>query len=166
MEIIFQNLNWKVAIEILILWVMVYQIAVFLKGTRSVYILRGILILIFAFVVFQLAGLHVLTKLLTYFLAFFLIIVVVIFQPELREGLMRLGKERVFRIQPEKQEIENSLRQIVAAVDALSRKKTGALIAIKREMGLKNHVESGVTMNADLSAELMQNIFYPLAPVA
>lgn len=158
-------LKWKVIVEILILWIVVYRIFLFLKGTKAVYLLRGIIILVISLLAFQMLGLPVLTRLLTYLFAFFLILVVIIFQPELREGLIRLGKRHIFSIEPKREEIEKTLREIVSAAGALSRKKIGALIAIKREIGLKRYIESGVVLNAELTSELLQNIFYPSAPL-
>ena len=164
MEILTQ-INWKAIIEIIILWMVVYRIFLFLKGTKAVYLLRGIILLVISLLVFQMLGLPILTRLLTYFFAFFLILIVIIFQPELREGLIHLGKRHFFSIEPQKEEIEKTLREIVSAVGVLSRKKEGALIAIKREIGLKRYIESGVILNADLSSELLQNIFYLGAPL-
>ncbi len=158
-------LNWKAIVEVLILWMVVYRIFLFLKGTKAVYLLRGIIILVIALLTFQTLGLPVLTKLLTYFFAFFLILVVIIFQPELREGLIRLGKRHIFYIEPKREEIEKGLKEIVSAVGVLSRKRYGALIAIKREMVLKKYIESGVGMDAELTSELLQSIFYPSAPL-
>ncbi len=158
-------LKWKAIVEILILWMVVYRIFLFLKGTKAVYLLRGIVILVISLLTFQMLGLPVLTRLLTYLFAFFLILIVIIFQPELREGLIHLGKRHIFSIEPKREEIEKTLREIVSAVGALSRKKQGALIAIKREIGLKRYIESGVILNAELTTELLQNIFYPSAPL-
>lgn len=158
-------LKWKAIVEILILWIVSYRIFLFLKGTKAVYLLRGIIILVISLLAFQMLGLPVLTRLLTYLFAFFLILVVIIFQPELREGLIRLGKRHIFSIEPKREEIEKTLREIVSAAGALSRKKVGALIAIKREIGLKRYIESGVILNAELTSELLQNIFYPSAPL-
>ena len=158
-------INWKTIVEILILWIAVYRIFLFLKGTKAVYLLRGIITLVISLVVFQMLGLPVLTKLLTYLFAFFLILLAIIFQPELREGLIRLGKRHIFYIAPKREEVEKILREIVSAVGILSRKKIGALIAIKKEIGLQRYVESGVTLNADITSELLQNIFYPSAPL-
>ncbi len=158
-------LNWKAVVEIIILWMVVYRIFLFLKGTKAVYLLRGIIFLVISLLVFQMLGFPVLTRLLTYFFAFFLILIVIIFQPELREGLIHLGKRHIFYIEPKKEEIENTLREIVAAAGALARKKEGALIAITREIGLKRYIESGIFLNADLTSELIQNIFYSGAPL-
>ncbi|MCF7916543.1 MAG: diadenylate cyclase CdaA [Candidatus Omnitrophica bacterium] len=158
-------LNWKSIIEIVILWMVIYRIFLFLKGTKAVYLLRGIIVLIISLLAFQLLGLPVLTRILTYLFAFFLILVAIIFQPELREGLIRLGRRHVFHIEPQVEEMEQALREIVSSVGVLSRKKIGGLIAIKREMGLRKYAESGVVLNADITSELIQNIFYPSAPL-
>ena len=165
MDSILRFLNWKTITEILILWFAIYQIFLFLKGSKAVYLLRGIIILIIAFFVFNKLGLFVLSWLLTKFFAFFLILIVIIFQPELREGLIRLGRKHIFHVEPYKEEVGKGLREIVSAVGILSRKKRGALIAIRREIALKNYVESGIILNADLTSELLQNIFHPFAPL-
>ena len=158
-------LKWKTIVEIVILWMVIYRIFLFLKGTKAVYLLRGIVILVISLLAFQMLGLPILTRLLTYLFAFFLILVVIIFQPELREGLIHLGKRHIFYIEPKREEIEKTLREIVSAAGALSRRKQGALIAIKREIGLKRYIQSGVILNAELTTELLQNIFYPSAPL-
>ena len=158
-------LNWKALVEILILWMVIYRIFLFLKGTKAVYLLRGIIILVISLLAFQILGLPILTRLLTYFFAFFIILVVIIFQPELREGLIHLGKRHFFSIDPPQEEMERILKEIVAAVGVMSRKKTGALVAITREIGLKKYIESGVALRAELSSELLQSIFYPSAPL-
>jgi diadenylate cyclase len=155
-------LHWRAVIEILILWIAVYSTLLFIQGTKAAYLLRGIFILLISLLIFQLLGFPVLTRLLTYFFGFLLLLVVIMFQPELREGLSRLGKKHFFYIEPKKEEIERALQEIVAAAQTLSKSKTGALIAVKREIVLKSYIESGVILNADLSVELLQNIFFPM----
>lgn len=158
-------LNWKTIVQIFILWVAIYHIFLFLKGTKAVYLLRGVIILLVSFLVFQKLGLFVLSWVLTKLFAVFLILMAIVFQPEMREGLIRLGKGHIFHIEPEREEIEKTIKDIVSAAGKLSRRRVGALIAIQREIGLKNYIESGVVLNADLTPELLQNIFYPFAPL-
>ena len=165
MESLLKNVNWKAIIEIIILWFVIYKIFLFLKGTKAVYLLRGIITLVIAFFVFQKADLYVLSWLLTKFFAFFLILIVIIFQPELREGLIRLGKRHIFYIEPKQEEIDRLIREIVSAAGVMSKKNIGALMAIKREIGLKNYIESGVILNADITSEILQNIFFPGTPL-
>jgi len=165
MEGFLKLMDWKAILEILILWFVIYKIFLFLKGTKAVYLLRGIIILVIAFFVFQKADLYVLSWLLTKFFAFFLILIVIIFQPELREGLIRLGKRHIFYIEPKQEEIDRLIRAIVSAASIMSKKNIGALMAIKREIGLKNYIESGVILNADITSDILQNIFFPGTPL-
>lgn len=165
MDNLLEFLDWKMIAEVIILWAVIYRIFLFLKGTKAVYLLRGIIVLVVSLLLFQLLGFPVLTRILTYLFAFFIILVVIIFQPELRDGLIRLGRRHIFHIKPQIEEIEQTLREIVSSVGVLSRKKIGVLIAIKREMGLKKYIGSGVFLNADITSELIQNIFYPSAPL-
>ena len=165
MDILLENIDWKAIIQIFILWIIIYNIFLFLKGTKAVYLLRGIIIIIIAFFIFQKTDLYVLGWLLTKLFAFFLILIAIIFQPELRSGLIKLGKKHIFYLEPEQEEIEQLIRAIVSAVSTLAAKKVGALIAIKRDIGLKDYIESGVILNADVSSEIIQNIFFPGAPL-
>ncbi|MCM8823239.1 MAG: diadenylate cyclase CdaA [Candidatus Omnitrophica bacterium] len=165
MPLFLKGVNWRPIVEIFILWLVIYRIFLFLKGTKAQYLLRGIVILIVAFFLSQKLGLYVMSWLLTKFFAFFLILVAIIFQPELREGLVRLGRRHIFYVEPKQEEVERTIREIVSATNILSKKKIGALIAIAREMGLKEYIESGVKINADVTSELIQTIFSPLSPL-
>ncbi|MCK4810266.1 MAG: diadenylate cyclase CdaA [Candidatus Omnitrophica bacterium] len=168
MERIFELLDWKIIraiVEIIILWLVIYRIFLFLKGTRAVYLLKGIVILVISFFVFKWLGFRVLSWLLTWFFAFFLILVAIIFQPELREGLIRLGKRHIFPLELRKEEIEKTIKEIVTAVVNMSKKKIGVLIAIKREMGLKDIINTGVILDAQISSVFLESIFYPSAPL-
>jgi len=157
--------QWQSVVQIVILWAAVYHAFLFLQGTRAVYLLRGIVILFAAFFIFEKLGFVVLTWVMAKLLTFFVIIMVVMFQPELREGLMRLGQRYEFRSSEKKEVLDKTLKDIVTAANKLARRKIGALIAISRKITLKNYIESGVFLDAELSSELLQNIFYPLAPL-
>ena len=157
--------NWKSVIEMLILWIVIYRILIFLKGTKAVYLLRGLIILVISFFVFQRVGFHVLSLLLTKFFAFFLILVAVIFQPELRAGLIRLGRRHFFLVDVKKEDVEKTIKEIVTASANMAKKKIGALVAIKRDIGLKDFIETGLVIDADISSELLENIFYPFTPL-
>ncbi len=155
----------KAILEIFILWFIIYSIFLFLKGTKAVYLLRGLVIIAISFFVFQKANLYVLSWLLTKFFAFFLILIAIIFQPELRAGLIRLGKRHIFYIEPKQEEIKKVIKAIVSAVGVMSKKRIGALIALKKEIGLRDYIQSGVILNAEITPELIQNIFSPLTPL-
>ncbi|MFH1768203.1 MAG: diadenylate cyclase CdaA [Candidatus Omnitrophota bacterium] len=161
----FNNITWKSIVEVIILWFVIYHIFLFLKGTKAVYLLRGIIIIVISFFLFQKVNLYVLSWLLTKFFAFFLILIVIIFQPELRAGLIKLGRRHIFYMEPRQEEIDNVIRVIVSAVGVLNKKRIGALIAIQREIGLRDYIQSGVLVNANITSELIQTIFYPSTPL-
>lgn len=162
---ILKIINWVAILEIFILWFIYYRVFLFLKGTKAVYLLRGIIILVISFFVFQLLNFPVLSLLSKYLFAIFLLFIAIIFQPELREGLIQLGKRHFFSIEPKQEEIEKIIREIVSVAGILSKKRIGALIALQREIGLKDYVESGVALNADITSDLLQNIFFPSSPL-
>jgi diadenylate cyclase len=155
---------WQVAIEIGIIWVVVYAVVRFIYGTRAVGALRGILlVLVTATLLVRILGRQEAFQRLTFlyenFLTLLAIALVVIFQPELRRGLMRLGEAPVFR--RGHGGAAATAEAIADACEYLSKAKFGALIVIERESGLKGLVEGGTPLGAVISARLLQTIFYP-----
>lgn len=153
-----------VLVELSLIWLVVFAVVRFLRGTRGARVVKGLAILIvLATLLVQVFGggdrLERLDFLYTNFLAVVTIMLVVIFQPELRRALVRLGEARLF-----KQGLDRKSRvvdEILAAVDRLARHKIGALIALERETGLQGVVEAGVALDAEVSRELLETIFAP-----
>lgn len=155
----------KPTVEILILWIGFYHILVFFEGTRAFQVLRGLSFLLLAFLGAQIVGLDVLIWLLTKFFAISIIAILIIFQQELRHGLARLGQQHLFNISLEESEIVAIIEEIATAVYKLSRHPMGCLIAIERETKLKSYIESGLDVDARISAEIIQSIFVPPSPL-
>ncbi len=155
----------KAVLEILILWLVFYRILLFVEGTRSFHVLKGIAYLIIAFFLFQVLGLDTLNWLLTKIFAISVIGVLVIFQPELRQGLARLGQQHLFNVGLEESEMMAVCEEITTAVYRLSKNRLGCLIAIERELKLKTYIESGIAIDAKISAELLQSIFHTSSPL-
>jgi diadenylate cyclase len=153
-----------VATELLIIGFVVYWVLRFLRGTRGARMLKGIaFVLISLFVIIHLAanqlGLHRIDYLYSQFLSFASLAVVVVFQPELRRALMQLGETRLFR--GLSSGVSDDIEEIIKTVLFCSRNKIGAVMAIERDTGLGGIAESGTRLNADLSAELLETIFFP-----
>lgn len=153
--------NWKAVTEIVILWFVFYRIMLFFEGTRAVQVLRGIVVLVTAFFVFQILRLETLDWLLTHLFGISIIAVLIIFQPEIRQGLARLGQQNIFKVSLYDTEVKEMLEEITEAAEALSKSRIGALIAIEKEDSLKNYIESGVKIDSKVTAELLQTIFTP-----
>ena len=153
--------NWKPIIEIAILWFVIYHIMLFFEGTRAIQVLRGIIILLVAFFLFQQLGLKMLSWLLTKLFAISVIAILIIFHPEIREGLARLGQRNLFGTNLREEELDYILKQIGRAAENLCRDKIGALIAIENNDHLTGYIESGVPIDAKVSSDLIQTIFTP-----
>src|SRR5262245_7188515 len=155
----------KPTLEILILWMVFYRILVFFEGTRAFQVLKGITYLLIAFLLSQILGFETLNWLLTKFFAISIIALLIIFQQELRHGLARLGQRHLFTVALEESEIVAIIEEITSAAYKLARQKVGCLIAIERETKLQTYIESGVQIDAKISAELMQSIFVHESPI-
>jgi len=150
---------WKPVTEILILWFVIYQIMLFFEGTRAVHVLRGIIVLLLFFFLFQKLGFEILNWLLTKLFGVSVIAILIIFHPEIRQGLARLGKRHLFSTALREEELEYILKQIGKVAESLSRDKTGALIAIEKNDPLAVFAESGVPIDAKITPELIESIF-------
>lgn len=150
---------WKPIIEIAILWFMIYHIMLFFEGTRALAAMRGIIILLVAFFVFQKLNFTILDWLLTKLFGISVIAILIIFHPEIRQGLSRLGQRHLFAQSLREEELEQMLQQIVKAAENLCKNKEGALIVIEKNDPLTTYIENGVLIDARVSSELIETIF-------
>ena len=154
----------RILLEMALIGVVVYTILRFLHGTRGARLLQGVVLLLtvgflLVNVLAEFLGLDRLSVLYQPFLWSVLLATLIVFQPELRRGFMRLGETRWRRIS--QSEIDRVAIPVAAACGQLSKNKIGALIAIERDVGLTAIVEEGVRLDARLSAELLNTIFWP-----
>ncbi len=158
-------MHWKAILEILILWFIIYHVMLFFEGTRAIQLVRGIAIILVAFFVFQRFGLTRLDWLFKNFFATSVIAVLIIFHPEIRSGLARLGQRHMFTTQLREEELDLILKEISKAIEGLTQDKFGALIAIEKNDPLNVFAENGVAIDAKVSAELIQAVFTPNNPL-
>jgi diadenylate cyclase len=152
---------WRPAIEITILWFTIYRLILFFENTRAVQVVRGIVILLAAFLIFQKLDFQVLDWLMTKLFGISVIAILVIFHPELRQGLARLGQRHLFSNTLKEKELVLAIREIAKAAEALAKDKLGALIAIEKDSPLAPYIQSGITIDSRICAELIQSIFSP-----
>jgi diadenylate cyclase len=159
----FASRNWRSAIEIAILAVVIYYSYLYFRGTRGAKVLTGLaLIFLTLTLVSQLLQLQVINYLIRSLTAFLAVALVVIFQPEVRRALAALGSHHVFSSASQSKE---TIEIIAETAFELSNRQFGALIAIERDTDIQVFAESGVTINCDLSPELMISIFQPKTPL-
>ena len=162
MEVVLEFLQeyWRSAVEILILWVFIYQLYRTFRATRGARILVGLaMIFVVLTLASQLLQLEVMQFIITRVAVVAALALLIIFQPELRMALARLGSSRLWSFNITQQ--EEFLSNLADAVWQLSKKRYGALFAIERSIGLKDQIETGVEINGDLSSELALTIFHP-----
>jgi len=146
-------------LEILVLSVMFYYAILFFRGTRGAQVLLGFVTAVVAMlVVTRIFNLDTLNWLLQQMSVYLVVAFLVIFQPEIRRALAELGKQHVFATTERERGV---LDEILQAVSRLAADKMGALIAIEREIGTRAVQETGVRLDAAVSAELLATIFYP-----
>jgi diadenylate cyclase len=157
--------TWEVAVEIAVIWIVVWVIMRFLRGTRAVGALKGLLILLLVGTVltrvFGSGGesFQRLTYLYDRALALVAIGLIVIFQPELRRGLIRLGETPLFRAS--KSDQHHVIEAVVAACEYLGKARFGGLIVLERSVGLRGVIEGGSTLDSEVSDRLLRTIFFP-----
>jgi diadenylate cyclase len=161
---ILSRLNWISVIDIFLVALVFFWILTLLQGTQAVQLLRGILIvsilaIISASVLNQLTAF---SWLVDKALPALLVAIPVIFQPELRRALERLGRTgRILTGGKLSSELEDSLKAVVEATVQLSRQQHGALIVFERETGLQAYIDTGIPLNSVVTANLLLTIFYP-----
>jgi diadenylate cyclase len=150
---------WRPIVEILILTVGIYNALRFMRGTRGAPVVTGFLVVLLAFVLVSfLLKLKVLQYLLGAFSAFFILAVLVIFQPELRRMLAELGNLPLFATAHEQRE---NIEVIIQTVERLADVRIGALIAIEQSIRLQEAVESGIVVDCEATPEMLETIFFP-----
>ena len=160
----FPTPGWRDLLEILIVAYVIYSLLRFLVGTRALQIVFGLLVLAVIYLAAFLLKLSMITYLLSVLFTYGVFAAVVVFQPELRQALARLGQTPVFRLfgaGPGPAVAE----EIGKAVELLSQAGTGAIIAVEREVRLDAFLDSGTVMRASVSADLLAAIFSPYSPL-
>ncbi len=150
------------ALDILVVAMVVYWLILLVKGTRAEMMLWGLSVIVIVYFLSQRMGFYTLHWILTNFLGSIVIIIVVVFQQDIRRALMRMGRPFASR---ELMYPKEFLSEIINAVSALSERKEGALIVVEREFELKEIVETGVDIDAKVSEELLLSIFNPNSPL-
>jgi len=156
------KLRWQDVLDILIVAYVIYRIAVLIRGTRTMQMVVGLLVVAGAFVGSQLLGLFTLNWLLNNFLGSLFVILVVIFQSDIRRALTRVGTPTFLTGHVT---VASVAQELVNAAAWLSARRIGALIVLEQEVGLSDYVETGRMLQARLSPELLETIFMRGSPL-
>ncbi|MBB6451371.1 diadenylate cyclase [Geomicrobium halophilum] len=161
-------LTWLARIvDILLVAFVVYKVITIVRGTRAVQLIKGIIVILAAWFLSSLLGLQTMQFLMNLVVTYGVLAIIIIFQPEMRRALEQLGRGRLFGRGPTPEE-KNSINTIDALMKSLkymAKRRIGALISLENETGMNDYVETGVPVKAQISSELLINIFIPNAPL-
>ena len=152
------RLTWIGVIDILVVAILIYQFLMLVRGRRSAHILVGVVMVVGAYLASVYLGLELLREILASMAPYAPIALIVMFQSELRRLLARIGRRRILTLGGRLQRREFA-EDIVLALVQLSQTKTGALVVVERDIGLRTFIESGVALDAVLSRDLLLSIF-------
>lgn len=156
--------GFRDVLEILIVAFLIYRLLLFLAGTKALQILLGLLFLVLVYFAAVIFRLDLITELLGIVFTYGAFAAVVVFQPELRQALARMGRSRAIRLLTQTND-RAVADEIAEAVSRLARNGTGAIIAVEGEVPLNDYIESGTEMQAGASADLLATIFTPYSPL-
>jgi uncharacterized protein (TIGR00159 family) len=156
--------SWLDVVDILIVALIIYELLQLIRGTHAVQMALGALVLVLLYWASLWLNLQTLNWLLRTFLPFVVFGIIVVFQAEIRKVLAHLGKTPFFGAFSERRQ-EEVIDEVVLATTTLAAQKTGALLVIEREMGLRSYIETGIALDALVTYDLLISIFNPGTPL-
>jgi diadenylate cyclase len=156
--------SWLDVIDILIVAFLIYQLLQFIRGTHAVQMALGALVLVLLYWLSQLLHLETVNWLLRTFMPYLVFGIIVVFQAEIRKVLAQLGKTPLPGVfgAPKTEEV---IDEVVLAATTLATQRTGAIVVIERDMGLRSYIETGIALDAYVTYDLLISIFNPGTPL-
>ncbi len=155
------NLRWQDGVDIILVAIIIYQVVLVLRGTQAIQVLAGLFLLFLAYLVARQLEFFTLEWLLDIIVKSFVLIVIILFQADIRRVLSRMGKKA---LAPTGIHTPITAEEICDAADTLASRHMGALVIIERYIGLSDFVESAIKLDALVSKELLVSIFWPHNP--
>jgi diadenylate cyclase len=156
-------------IDLVIVVFLLYKVAKTVKNTRAWQLLKGIIVLVAITLISGWLKLNILNYILSSVMIYGVVILIVVFQPELRRGLEQLGTSKITKFFGLDKDIETKMKEniykISIAASELSKQKNGALIVIERDIKIKDIINTGIILNSEISPQLLVNIFVPKTPL-
>jgi diadenylate cyclase len=157
--------GWWDLLDIVIVAFLIYEFLKLIRGTRAVQMAVGSFFVVALFYGSQLAPLQTLNWLIRNALLYVAFAAIVIFQSDIRRALARLGQAPFFRYFNRQEAAAETIEEIVVAATMLAQQRIGAIVAVERDIGLRNYIESGIPLDAILTYDLLVTIFRPGSPL-
>ncbi|MBM4262131.1 MAG: TIGR00159 family protein [Deltaproteobacteria bacterium] len=161
-----RQIRWQDLVDIGIIAFVVYRMLHIVRGSRAMQMIVGLAVILVAYVSSRALGLFTLNWILDNFLGSIILVIIVIFQSDIRRALTQVGTAPIFGAAERLvQRREDILEEVAQAAVALSEKKVGGLIVIERDVGLNEYMEIGTRLDARVSRELLESVFLPHSPI-
>ena len=157
--------GWWDLLDIAIVSILIYEFLKLIRGTRAAQMAAGSLLLVGLFYVSRLAPLQTVNWMIRNMLVYVAFAAIVIFQSDIRRALAHFGQAPFFRYFNRQEADDETIEELVVASTMLATQKIGAIIAVEREIGLRNYIESGIPLDATLTYDLIVTIFQPTSPL-
>lgn len=157
--------NWWDVIDILLVAILIYEGLKLIRGTRAAQMALGSAVVLILFYVSRRFPLQTVNWVIRNVFVYAGFAAIVLFQSDIRRALSHLGRAPFFRYLAGTKEADETLEEVLTAAGLLAKTRTGALIILEREIGLRNYVESGIPIDAAVSYDLLTTIFHPGAPM-
>lgn len=162
-------LSWRFLVnilDILVVWFVVYKLIMLIRGTKAVQLLKGVAVFFVLRMIAGIIGLNTVKWLMDQVITYGVIAVIIIFQPEVRRGLEHIGRTSFWtKGKKEASDEDKMVQAFDKAIQYMSKRKIGALVTIERNTGLDEYIETGIPLDADITGELLINIFIPNTPL-
>src|ERR1700676_179063 len=152
-------------LDILVLAVLIYELLKLIRGTRTVQMALGAGVFVALFYGSRWAHLETVNWLIRNLVGYIVFAVIVLFQSDIRRALAHLGRAPFFRYLAKAESAEESIQELVVAASMLSAQRIGAIVAIERQIGLRNYIEGGIPLDGTLTYDLLLSIFQPASPL-
>jgi diadenylate cyclase len=158
-------IGWWDLLDILVVWILIYEVLKLIRGTRAVQMALGGGMLVALFYGSRWGHLETVNWLIRSLLSYIVFAVIVLFQSDIRRALAHLGRAPFFRYFTRPESAEETVEELIVAASMLSSQHIGAIIAIERQIGLRNYIEGGIPLDATLTYDLLLSIFQRESPL-
>ena len=161
---IFTQVGWQDVLDVLIIAFIVYRLIHMMRGTRAMQMIIGLVVVLLVYVGSQMLGLFTLNWILDNLLGSIILVIIVVFQSDIRRALMQVGTAPLFG-GVDRIERGQALEEITKAALSMAGKRIGALIVLEREVGLSDYIAGGTELDARVTGELVESVFLPRSPI-
>jgi diadenylate cyclase len=158
-------LDWRDLVDILVVSILIYELLKLIRGTRAVQMALGGGVLVALFYGSRWAHLETVNWLVRNLFGYIVFAVIVLFQSDIRRALAHLGRAPFFRYFATSESAEESIEELVVAANMLASQRVGAIIAVERQIGLRNYIEGGIPLDAVMTYDILVSIFQPQSPL-